>query len=235
MTQPSSGRFALYWAPPTADPLWRFGTRWLGRDPETATGSPPGDGAPADPAWLAAATAEPRHYGLHATLKPPFRLAEGRTREALVEALAAFAARTAPVAGPALALRRLGRFLALVPSGPAPAIAALAAQLVEQFDGFRAPPGDAELAKRRAHGLTPAQEANLARWGYPYVMGEFRFHVTLSGALAPEALDRLEALLQPLVAPFTTAPLAIAAFALFEQADPAQPFRLTQRFPVGLA
>ena len=119
MTQPSSGRFALYWAPPAADPLWRFGARWLGRDPETAAESPPGDGAPADPAWLAAATAEPRHYGLHATLKPPFRLAEGRTREALVEALASFAARTAPVAGPALALRRLGRFLAITGMGPA--------------------------------------------------------------------------------------------------------------------
>jgi len=108
------------------------------------------------------------------------------------------------------------------------------------FEATQAGPGlaassAAELAKRRAHGLTPAQEANLARWGYPYVMEDFRFHVTVSGALAPEALDRLEALLQPLVAPFTTAPLAIAELALFEQADPAQPFRLTRRFPFGLA
>ncbi|MEJ0070777.1 MAG: DUF1045 domain-containing protein [Pseudomonadota bacterium] len=233
MTPSPSERFALYWAPPAADALWRFGARWLGRDPATAAESPPGAGAPADPAWLRAATAEPRHYGLHATLKPPFRLATGQSRPALVAALEDVAATLAPVAGPPLALRRLGRFLALVPSGPAPAIAALAARLVETFDGFRAPPGAAELAKRRAHGLTPVQEAHLARWGYPYVMGEFRFHVTLSGALEPDALDRLEALLQPLVAPFTTAPLAIAELALFEQAETAQPFRLTRRFPLG--
>src|SRR5271168_491471 len=160
MTAPDT-RYAVYWAPPSDDDLWRFGARWLGRDPETGAETAPGDGAAADPNWLAAATAEPRLYGLHATLKPPFRLAAGQTRSALVDALAELAARTAPVAGPQLALRRLGRFLALVPSESAPAIQALAALLVERLDGFRAPAGDAELAKRRAHGLSPAQEENL--------------------------------------------------------------------------
>ena len=32
--------------------------------------------------------------------------------------------------------------------------------------------------------LTPAQEALLMRWGSPYVMDEFRFHMTLTGRLA---------------------------------------------------
>ena len=232
MTAPAAGRYAVYWAPPATGALWRFGAHWLGRDPETGTETPPGDGAAADPAWLDGATAEPRRYGLHATLKPPFRLAAGQTRPALQEALASFAATAAPVDGPPLVLRRLGRFLALVPNGPAPAIEALAARLVERLDRFRAPPGAAELARRRAHVLTPAQDANLERWGYPYVMGEFRFHVTLSGALEPAALDRLETLLGPLVAPFTTAPLALAELALFEQAAAEQPFRLTRRFPL---
>jgi putative phosphonate metabolism protein len=234
MTEPAAGRYAIYWAPPADGALWRFGARWLGRDPESSpesgTATPPGDGAAADPAWLEQVTAEPRRYGLHATLKPPFRLAAGQTRPALLEALASFAATTLPVAGPPLVLRRLGRFLALVPNGPAPAIEALAALLVERFDRFRAPPGEAELAKRRAHALTAAQDANLQRWGYPYVMGEFRFHVTLSGSLEPAALDRLETLLEPLVAPFTTAPLTLAELALFEQAAAEQPFRLTRRF-----
>jgi putative phosphonate metabolism protein len=228
----SADRFAIYWAPPADGALWRFGARWLGRDAETGTATTPGNGAAADPAWLEQATAEPRRYGLHATLKPPFRLATGQTRPALQEALAAFAATAAPADGPPLVLRRLGRFLALVPNGPAPKIEALAARLVERLDRFRAPPGEAELAKRRAHGLTPAQDANLERWGYPYVMGEFRFHVTLCGALEPAALDRLEAILAPLVARFTTAPLVLAELALFEQAAAEQPFRLTRRFPL---
>jgi len=130
-------------------------------------------------------------------------------------------------------LRRLGRFLALVPDGPAPAIQALAARLVEAFDGFRAPPSPAELARRRSHRLTPAQDANLARWGYPYVMDEFRFHVTLSGALDAATLDRLESVLTPLVAGFAAAPLALTELALFEQSDAAAPFRLTRRFPLA--
>jgi putative phosphonate metabolism protein len=230
MTEP--GRCAIYWAPPAASPLARFGARWLGRDAETGAPLAP-DPAWGDPAWLAAVTAEPRHYGLHATLKPPFRLAEGRAGAALVDALERFAARRAPVLGPPLVLRRLGRFLALVPDGPAPAVEALAAQVVERFDDFRAPPDNAELARRRAHRLGPAHEANLARWGYPYVMAEFRFHVTVSGALDPATLDRLERVLAPLVAPFAAAPLALAELALFEQSDGAAPFRLTRRFALA--
>ncbi|MBI3517440.1 MAG: DUF1045 domain-containing protein, partial [Proteobacteria bacterium] len=166
-------------------------------------------------------------------LKPPFRLADGRPRGELVAALERFAAAAAPVAGPPLVLRRLGRFLALVPDGPAPAIQALAARLVEDFDGFRAAPGEAELARRRAHRLSPAHEANLARWGYPYVMDAFRFHVTVSGSLDAPALDRLEAMLTSLVARFAAAPLVIAELALFEQPDDAAPFVLTRRFALA--
>jgi len=227
---PAAARYAIYWAPPADGALWRFGARWLGRDAETGAETPPGDGAAADPDWLRAATADPRHYGLHATLKPPFRLAAGRDRDALIAALAAFAAGAAPVAGPALVLRRLGRFLALVPGGPAPAIQALAASVVAQLDAFRAPPPPEELAKRRAHGLTPDQEQYLQRWGYPYVMDAFRFHVTLTGSLDPDALTRLEALLAPRVADFAAAPLTLAELALFEQDAPERPFRLTGRF-----
>jgi putative phosphonate metabolism protein len=229
MTQP---RHAIYWAPPAASALWGFGTRWLGRDPETGeTLAPPADID--DPAWLAAATADPRHYGLHATLKPPFRLADGQSRDALVAALGRFAAASAPVAGPPLVLRRLGRFLALVPDGPAPAVRDLAARVVAVFDAFRAPAPPEETAKRRRHGLTASQEANLARWGYPYVMDDFRFHVTLSGAHDAATLDRLEAALAPRVAAFAAEPLALAALALFEQPDGATAFRLTQRFPLA--
>ena len=236
MTGPVSGsaraRYAVYWAPPATSALARFGAHWLGRDAETGA-TPAPDPTWGAASWHAAVTAEPRRYGLHATLKPPFRLAIGRPPGELVAALAAVAAATAPVVGPALVLRRLGRFLALVPDGPAPAVQALAARLVADLDDFRAPPDAAELARRRAHTLSPAHEANLVRWGYPYVMDEFRFHVTLSGALDAPTLDRLEALLRPLVAPFTTGPLTLDDIALFEQPDADAPFRLTQRFPLG--
>jgi hypothetical protein len=109
----------------------------------------------------------------------------------------------------------------------------LAARLVEALDAFRAPAPPAELEKRRRHGLTATQETNLVRWGYPYVMDDFRFHVTLSGALDSATLDRLEALLVPRVAALGALELAIDELSLFEQPDAATPFRLTRRFPLA--
>ena len=73
-------RYAIYYAPP-ADAEWtQFATSWLGWDMET--------GAPvAHPALdgidVESVTEVPRKYGLHATMKPPFRLRDGQTVEAL--------------------------------------------------------------------------------------------------------------------------------------------------------
>ena len=64
-------RVALYWAPAVDDPLHRLGSAWLGRDAETGASI----AQPSIPGLdLPALTADPRRYGLHATLKPPFHL-----------------------------------------------------------------------------------------------------------------------------------------------------------------
>jgi putative phosphonate metabolism protein len=224
----SAVRYAIYWAPPVVAPLAGIGEAWLGRNAETdrAVERTLLDGFSA--AELEAVTAEPRRYGLHATLKPPFRLAPGRSLPELEQAIADFARRTRALSAPPLRLKRIGRFLALVP-GPDAGIEALAAACVQRFDDFRAPPDTAELARRRATRLTPGQEANLERWGYPYVMAEFRFHVTLTGPIDAAMAARLEPRLAVLFAEAMTAPLAIDALALFFQPTPGAPFRLIQR------
>jgi hypothetical protein len=51
---------------------------------------------------------------------------------------------------------------------------------VQGFDDFRAPATDAELARRAPASLTPRQRELLKTWGYPYVLDEFRFHLTLT-------------------------------------------------------
>jgi putative phosphonate metabolism protein len=224
-----SHRFAIYWAPPHRSPLAEIGEAWLGRGAESdaARERPllPGFGADA----LEAATAEPRRYGLHATLKPPFRLAEGESAAALEAAFDDFARRQRSVIAPALRLKRIGRFLALVPGARTPPLDALATAAVEAFDAFRAPPDAAELARRHAAGLSPAQAQNLARWGYPYVMKEFRFHVTLTGPIETALADRLTPALETLFAPVLTLPLHIAELALFAEPEPGAPFRLIRR------
>ena len=94
------------------------------------------------------------------------------------------------------------------------ALAALAAAAVARFDRFRVPSEPAELARRRAQRLTARQEALLQRWGYPHVMEEFRFHMTLTGALPEADLAAVEAALASVLAPLLPAPFIVDALTL---------------------
>ena len=228
----SGGRLALYWTPDPDSALGRFGAQWLGRDivRGATVPQPVLPGLAADE--LHGLTADPRHYGFHATLKPPFALAPGRSRAELIESVEHFVGWRAAFDAPVLVLKSISGFLALVPSAPAPELQQFAADCVSSFDAFRAPAPAEESAKRRAAGLTPAQDAHLLRWGYPYVMEEFRFHLTLTQRLSEAQRDLLLPALAPLTAPYCLAPLRIEALALFEQADRAAPFRLVGRFPL---
>lgn len=96
------------------------------------------------------------------------------------------AASLAPAICDCLQLTSMGRFLALTPQGGAEAVQLVAQTCVRDLDGFRAPVGEQEMARRRAAGLSARQDALLVEWGYPYVMEEFKFHLTLSG-LFPDA------------------------------------------------
>jgi len=223
-------RYAIYWAPAPGSPLAQLGASWLGRDSEGCALAPrPAIAGFGDDA-LTALTAEPRRYALHATLKPPFALAAGADLAALRQALTKFAAARRRIVLPVLQVARLERFIALTPSAPCPALDALAADCVTAFDGFRAPPSPAELARRRIAELSPAEEAHLARWGYPYVLDSFRFHVTLTGPLAPADAERLIEPLAALFGPVTAAPIPLDDIALFHEPWSGAPFRLIQRF-----
>ncbi|MCB1334728.1 MAG: DUF1045 domain-containing protein [Roseivivax sp.] len=177
-------RYAIYYLPPKG-PLAQFGASWLGWDAASGAPVPQPEGA-------AAMTADPSKYGFHGTLKPPFRLAGHRTAEDLKQAVAILAARHAPVRCGPLRLSRLGRFLALVPSGETEALAQLASACVTGLDDFRGPPAPTELERRRKAGLSQRQEALLLRWGYPYVLDQFRFHLTLTGRLPADTIAQAE-------------------------------------------
>jgi putative phosphonate metabolism protein len=226
-------RHAIYWTPEPAGPLGAFGAAWLGRDPALGRDVPrlalPEIGSDE----LGAATASPRIYGLHATLKPPFVLKEGRSEAELEERLAAFAARRAPVEAPPLALRNLKGFLALLLTAPCPAVHALADDAVRAFDDLRAPPPAEEMARRRRHGLTERQEAHLVRWGYPGVFEDFTFHVTLTERLGDTQRARFETALAPLVAPFCGEPWRLDAVSLMRHDTPGAGFVLVRRLPLG--
>ena len=213
---PAFTRFAVYYAPEPG-PLADFGAAWLGWDAAagSARAHPDIAGLPRPAAEI---TQTPRKYGFHGTIKPPFRLAPGSTPETLAADLSAFCAAQAPVTLESLALTRIGSFLALTPTGDCSALSHLAAETVATLDRHRAPPSDAELSRRRGNGLTPSQEENLARWGYPYVMEEFRFHLTLTGRLSAGEARTVIAALEPALAPLLPRPFEISSLCLFGEA-----------------
>ncbi|MFC3228599.1 DUF1045 domain-containing protein [Marinibaculum pumilum] len=222
-------RYAIYYAPPAQHPLHALGSAWLGRDALTgAAAAQPATRLP--PEELAAVTRSPRRYGFHATLAPPLQLARGRDIAGLEAAVAALAARTDPFSLP-LELGSIQGFLALRPAARLPEVDALAAACVEVAEDFRAPPGEAELARRRAAGLTPRQEALLQRWGYPYVMDEFRFHMTLSERLEEPRRSRVLAALQAHFAGALDRPVSLDALTIFAEPAPGGPFHHHRRFP----
>ena len=226
-----TARYAIYFAPDADTPLARFGAAWLGRDAE-AGGSLAQPAVPGFSAErLERITETPRGYGFHTTLAPPMRLAEGCTRAMLDRALAAFAATRRPFHAPPLRLAAIDRFLALVLSGESAAMQGLEDDIIRAFYRFRAPPEPVEYIRRQAATHTPRQEELLRQWGYPFVLDEFRFHMTLSNTLDGTVLRSLRMALEPLAAPVCAAPLAVTGFALFEQAEPQAPFRLTRRYP----
>jgi putative phosphonate metabolism protein len=229
-----SERYAIYFAPAAGSDLARFGDHWLGRNAETGASLEQPVLAGLDTARMRELTEAPRQYGFHGTLKPPFRLADGCDAGDLRRALAGFAAQQRGFEIESLTLEGLGGFIALAPDEPSPALSDLADQCVTEFDAYRGPPDAGELARRHAAGLTPRQAELLARWGYPYVLDEFRFHLTLTGPIADAAeRARVARLLGPLVAPLQQQPMPVQELCLFRQPDHATPFRLIERFPFG--
>ncbi len=200
---------------------------WLGRSVVGGSAAP-APGAPAGwtRAEVDAVTVDARRYGFHGTLKAPFRLADGHDLDGLEAAVADLAGSRDPVALSGLRVASLGGFLALVPTGPVPALDALAADVVMRLDGFRAPPTDAETARRDPASLSPRQRELLATWGYPHVLDRFRFHLTLTDRIPAAARPRAEAALAAWFAAATDRPVAVDALALVvEDAPGARPRR----------
>ncbi len=192
-------RFAIYTMPPADSALWKLGSSILGYDAVSGLDVPfPDDPIFADPLSLAW-SAEPRHYGFHATLKAPFRLAEDRTPDELIAEMGRFA-RGRPAVDLDLTLAPVGHFLALVAVDPPRGLQQLADDCVRHFDPFREPLTAADRERRHPDQLIQRQVENLDTWGYPFVFDDFQFHMTLTGSLDPADRHRLEPVLRALLA-----------------------------------
>jgi putative phosphonate metabolism protein len=221
-------RYALYYAPAPRSELGRFGAHLLGYDAfSRKTLRFPVNIEQALPDW-GELTQDPRKYGFHATLKAPMVLADGKSEAELLAACAEFAATPRPIPMIAPVVNVISDFIAIVPSQPSTELQALAADAVSRFDSFRAPLTASDRARRNPDGLPPRQREYLERWGYPYVMEEFRFHMTLTGRLPAERRETVLAILRQRFAALNMNSIAVDRLALFKQSDSGSQFRILQ-------
>ena len=214
-------RYAVYYAP-RAGAFAETAAAWLGYDMALgrAVDHPAMEGVD-----VAAITKAPRKYGFHGTIRAPFRAAV--EREEIEATVAGLAGRLPAVRCDGLALENLHGFLALTPVGEIRALQALAAEVVKATNPLRAPLTESEIARRRPESLTPRQRELLAEWGYPFVMEEFRFHLTLTDQLAEP--ERLGPLVARHFAPVLPQPFVIEDLCLFGE-DGAGQFHLLHRY-----
>lgn len=209
-------RFALYYAPAVTSPLWERAAIWLGRDAASGSlhdGSVAGMTRPR----LLNATHSAGRYGFHATIKAPMALAEGRTEAQLRDALFAFCQNRQPIELGVLRVSNHFGVLALTPEDPTLG-RDLAGELVQHFDEFRAPLSARDRA-RRLPGLSPRQEELLDTFGYPYVLEQFKFHMTLTDRLPADELDELALAAQTWFAPVLTTPVRLDRMSIFVEPD----------------
>ena len=206
-----------------------MGSHWLGRDATTcATLDPDLPDPIRHEDWLRA-TEVPRRYGFHATLKPPFRLAEDVTLEDLKAALRDFAQRHDSFEAPRLGVRAIAQFLALTLSEASEDLQRLAADSVSEFERLRAPATEMELEQRMHDSLSSHERAHVFQWGYPYVFDTWKFHMTLTSSLSPEALARFEPYLRERFASVCETPLLVDSICIFHQPSPGNTFHLLDR------
>ncbi len=226
-------RYALYFAPAIDHPLWDLGNAWLGRDPASGRAFVPPELPGLTPNMIESITAAPRRYGLHATIKPPFHLADGYQESALLDRIEEFTADRASFELPPLEVAVLDDFIALRTAKRSPELHALADACVAGFDEFRAPLDSSALARRRPDTLDADALARLKRWGYPHVFEGFEFHLSLTQTVTPTMVEQLLPWLADYFAPALALPCRFDALSLYVEPYSGSPFRLMRRFPLA--
>jgi putative phosphonate metabolism protein len=228
-------RYAIYYLAAPGTEFDRFGTQLLGYDAHSGEDLPfPAGAVQMTPDWREL-TADPRKYGFHATLKAPLSLAPGKTEAELLAACEAFADKPRPIPLITPVVSSISGFIAVVPAQPSAELEWLAADCVREFDSFRASLTPVDRARRNPAALTARQHDHLDRWGYPYVMEDFRFHMTLTGRLDAERREPVLAMLRNRFSEIDLNSLAIDRIAVFRQDKPDSRFRVIKHWKLRKA
>jgi hypothetical protein len=130
------------------------------------------------------------------------------------------------------------RYLALVPQAPSSALQELAFDCVRALHPLATPLSDTQIAQRRLTPLTPAQDAMLLQWGYPFVGDQFQWHMTLTGSLrklTQREVRGLQDAARDWFSPVLNQPVELDAICWFVEPVAGGDFFEAQRFALGPA
>jgi len=223
-----SPRYAIYFTPPPFSALARFGSGIIGYDCFDAVEVPHVELKGIDLNLQKLMTLDPRRYGFHATIVAPFHLRE-HSEDELIASASAYATRTAPIRIGSFAVAGIGDFVALIPAEANGDIPLLAAECLKVFNSYRAPLSAADRERRLKSGLTPHQLALMDSWGYPYVLDEYRFHMTLTGKLPERLRDEFRHALEQAFAERSGDTFELDAISVMRQDDDGDRFRVLRR------
>lgn len=212
-------RYAIYFTPPPGEPLTLAAESWLGRSAFSGA-------AFAMPAEREAITVSARRYGFHATMKAPFRLADGMSEAQLIDDFEQWTAARHAFTGPRLVIDTIDGFFALVPKERYEALETLARDIVVDFESFRAPLTLEDFERRRPDRLAPAERGYLDTYGYPYVLDAFRFHMTLTDRVPAQDTAKVAEELNAHFGTLPDDPIHVSTLALFAESEPGAPFRV---------
>lgn len=227
-------RYAIFFVPLAEDPLNSAAAKWLGRDVFTgAKVNRPSLVDGIDLAQFDALTASARRYGFHGTLKAPFELAAGKTVQELETKLEAYCQTLQPFVLPKFEVGQLGAFFALRPKEASEPLKELASNIVRDFDAFRAPLADKDIARRNPDKLNESQRDNLFSWGYPYIFNDFRFHMTLTNPVPDALAPAFRSALLAHFAPHIEEAREVLSLALYEEPERGGPFSVRRQIRIG--
>lgn len=228
-----TARYAIYFSPADSSALARFGDTVLRRNARQAKRPRATDIASFhDPARWSALTETPARYGFHSTIKAPFELSADCTAAELLSATESLCTQFAPVFLSGLQVQHTpaSAFLALREPQPE-ALSQLAAAVVKDLEDFRAPLLPADIARRQPHMLSVQQRQYLHEYGYPHVLNDFRFHMTLSGAIGAGDEDFVTWLADTFAQIVPCASSALDRLAVFRQTSRDTAFVRIAEFP----
>lgn len=224
-------RYAMYFSPAANSELEQFGQSVLCRSATRARQTNASSAFPDQARWLKI-TAQPAHYGFHATLKAPFELKRSNTLDNLTTAVTAFAMTQSPIELTSLYPRELGGFMALTLEYELESLSSFALNCVKSFESFRKTLSDEDIQRRKLQGLSSRQESLLLEYGYPYVADEFRFHMTLSSKLKEHDKDYKAWAISEYNRLISKTPV-LDKIAVFSQTDRQTPFVQLAEFPLA--